>query len=95
MILKDTHQIKFSQQTVVNYASATAAVIQPFLEGCLYELSTNLCGDETYAIINGKKQYVFFISDKVKKVINSYEVSPKRDIESAIKVFYTALRKYK
>lgn len=94
MIMKDIHQIKISHQTIVNYANATAKVVQPFLETYPYELSDDLCGDETYVTVKGKKHYVFFISDKVKKMITSYEVFAKRDTESAIKAIYTTLRKY-
>lgn len=94
MIMKDIHQIKISHQTIVNYANATAVIVQPFLETYPYDLSNDLCGDETYVTVKGKKHYVFFISDKVKKIITSYEVFSKRDTQSAIKAIYTTLRKY-
>lgn len=54
-------------------------MIQPFLETHPYKLSDDLCRDEMYVTVKGKKHYVFFISDKVKKIITSYEVFVKRD----------------
>lgn len=54
MIMKGIHQIKISHQTIVNYANETAKIVQPFLETYPYELSNDLCGDETYVTVKGE-----------------------------------------
>ena len=94
-IMMDIHQISISHQTVANYAQASACVIEPFVENYDYELSEDLTGDETYVKIKGKKSYVFFISDKVKKIITSYRVFRKRDVGAAIKAIYQTIKKFK
>ena len=88
--MKDIYQIKICYQTIVNYTNATAAVIQHFLETYPYKLSTALYGDKNYVTVKGKKHYGFFIRDKVKAIIISYEIFAKHDIESAIKAIYNA-----
>ena len=96
-VLWDVHQIKMSHQTVANYAQSTARVIKPFLDDFPYELSDQIavCGDETYIKVLGKKHYVFFIMDTIKKIITSYSVFSLRDGVSAIKAIYSTLSKFK
>jgi putative transposase len=96
-ILWDIHNIKISHQTVANYASSAARVIKPFVDNYPYELSdtVSICGDETYIKILGKKHYVFFIMDAIKKIITSYSIFRNRDGVSAIKAIYSTLSKFK
>lgn len=96
-ILWDVHRIKVSHQTVANYTFATARVIKPFVDDYPYDLSycISICGDETYIKVCGKKYYVFFIMDTVKKIITSYSIFANRDGVSAIKAIYSTLSKYK
>lgn len=96
-VLWDVHQLKMSHQTVANYAQSAARVIQPFLDEYPYDLSDEvaICGDETYIKVKGKKHYVFFIFDTIKKIITSYSVFSLRDGISAIKAIYSTLSKFK
>jgi len=96
-VLFDVHNIKISHETIRNYASSVARVIKPFLDNYPYKLSdtVSICGDETYVKVLGKKHYVFFIMDVIKKIITSYSVFPNRDGVSAIKAIYSTLSKFK
>ena len=94
-IMYDIHQVSISHQTVANYAQAAACAIEPFVENYDYDLTDDLTGDETYVKIKGKKSYVFFISDKVKKIITSYRVFRTRDTGAAIKAVYQTIKKFK
>jgi len=67
---------------------------QNYVENYPYELTEELTGDETYVKVKGKNHYVFFVSDKVKKIITSYQVFDKRDTLAAIKTIYQTLLKY-
>jgi putative transposase len=95
-ILWDVHRIKLSHQTVANYASSVARVLKPYVVNFPYELSNtvSICGDETYVKILGKKHYVFFIMDAIKKIITSYSIFLNRDGVSAIKAIYSTLAKF-
>ena len=96
-ILWDIHNIKISHQTVANYASSAARVVKPFVDNYPYELSdsVSVCGDETYVKVLGKKHYVFFIMDAIKKIITSYSIFLNRDGVSAIKAIYSTLSKFR
>ena len=93
-IMHDIHQVKISHQTIMNYANSVSAMVLPFLEKYPYELSSDLCGDETYIRVKGKKHYVFFFSDKTKKIITSYQIFRNRDTLSAIISLYQTFKKY-
>ena len=60
-----------------------------------YELSdsVSVCGDETYIKILGKRHYVFFMIDAVKKIITSYSIFLNRDGLAAIYAIYSTLSK--
>ncbi|MBN4069532.1 DDE-type integrase/transposase/recombinase [bacterium AH-315-E09] len=94
-ILKDVHGVSISHQTVSNYAMATAKIVRPFSDDFPYPLTDSLCADETYVKVRGKKSYVFFFFDSVKKIIIAHDVFFKRDTISAIKSIFTALSKFK
>lgn len=95
-ILWDVHNIKISHQTVANYAASAARVVKPFVDDYPYELSNSVsvCGDETYVKILGKRHYVFFMMDAIKKIITSYSIFLNRDGVSAIKAVYSTLSKF-
>lgn len=96
-ILWDVHRIKLSHQTVANYAASAARIVKPFTDDYPYALSEQvaICGDETYVKVRGKKHYVFFIMDTVKKIITSYSVFSLRDGVSAIKAIFSTLSKFR
>lgn len=94
-IMKDIHEVDISKQTVLNYATYTAKIIEPYLENYQYDLSNIICGDETYVKIKGKNAYVFFFSDSEKKIITSYMIFENRDTLAAIKSLYQTFKKYK
>lgn len=96
-ILWDIHRIKISHQTIANYAASAARILKPYVDDYPYDLSSqvSICGDETYVKVLGKKHYVFFIMDVVKKIITSYEVFANRDGISAIKAVYATLAKFR
>jgi putative transposase len=96
-ILWDIHNTKISHQTVANYAASAARVVKPYVDNYRYELSNSVsvCGDETYIKVLGKKHYVFFIMDAIKKIITSYSIFLNRDGVSAIKAIYSTLSKFR
>ena len=96
-ILWDIHNIKISLQTLANYAASAARVVKPYVDNYPYELSdsVSVCGDEVYIKVLGKKHYVFFIMDAIKKIITSYSIFLNRDGVSAIKAIYSTLSKFR
>lgn len=96
LIMREIHDISISHQTVANYAEAAAHLLEPWLNSYQYgELTTEQCGDETYVKVKGRKAYVFFMCDSVKKIITSWNIFLKRDTFSAIQTYYSVLRKFK
>jgi len=61
-----------------------------------YKLSSSVsvCGDETYIKILGKRHYVFFMMDAIKKIITSYSIFLNRDGVAAIYAIYSTLSKF-
>ena len=57
-------------------------------------MTGELTGDETYVKVKKKNHYVFFVSDKEKKIITSHQVFEKRDTLDAIKTLHQTLLKY-
>ena len=85
-----------ANSVVQNYAEAVSHLIEPWLDSYQYDgLSENLCADETYVKIKGKNAYVFFVCDTVSKIITSFNIFQKHDTFSAIRTFYSTLRKFK
>lgn len=96
LIPREVHDIKISHQTVANYVESVSHLIEPWLDNYKYNcLSKDHCGDETYIKVKGKHAYVFFMCDSVSKIITSFNTFMKRDTLSAIKTFYSAIRKFK
>lgn len=94
MLMKDLFGISISHQTVMNYAEASASIVQNFTVGYKYELGNVLCGDETYISVLGKSKYVFFFSDPVKKIITSWKIYSNRDTKSAVESILMSMHKY-
>jgi transposase-like protein/DNA-directed RNA polymerase subunit RPC12/RpoP len=94
-LMFDVHKVKLSHQTILNHLHSVAPIVKPFVDGFPYDLSDQLCGDETYIKVNGKWHYIFFFLDAVKKIILSYRVSSKRDTFTAIKAVDDVLAKLK
>ena len=96
LIMREVHNYPVSHQTVSNYAEDVSHLIEPWLDSYQYDgLSENLCADETYVKIKGKNAYVFFVCDTVSKIITSFNIFQKRDAFSAIRTFYSTLRKFR
>jgi transposase-like protein/rubredoxin len=94
-LMYDVHGVKISHQTVANYKSAVALRVKPFVDHYPYELSDQICGDETYIKIKGIWNYIFFFFDATKKIILSYRVRKNRDYQSAILAINDVLVKFK
>ena len=94
LILREVHGLKISHQTVLNYANTVSSIIKPLVDNYPYNVLNVLTGDETYIKVRGKNQYVFFFSDPVTKVITSYTIYNKRDVECACKSIAYSLRHY-
>lgn len=94
LILREVHGLKISHQTVLNYANTVSSIIKPLVDNYPYNVLSVLVGDETYIKVRGMNHYVFFWSDPVTKVITSYTIYNKRDVECACKSIIDSLRHY-
>ena len=94
-LMREIHGVSISRQTVLNYAKAVATNIKPMIDNFPYQLSDQICGDETYVKVLGKWNYIFFIFDAEKKIILSHYLSPNRDTTSACRAIDEALSKFK
>ena len=92
--MKDVHGLSISYQSVLNYASALKPLFKYFVETFPYELSGQLCGDETYIKIKGKWYYLTFFFDSEKKLILAHPISKNRDHVLAIEAINDALTKF-
>ncbi len=95
LILKEVHGLKISHQTVLNYANTVSTIVKPLVDNYPYNVLNVLTGDETYIKVRGKNHYVFFWSNPVTKIITSYTIYNKRDVECACKSIFDTLRHYK
>lgn len=95
LALYEVHDVKISHQTIANYLESTSHVLKPWLDNYKYNLNPDLCGDETYVSVLGKKAYVFFVCDTKQKIITSFNIFMKRDSFSAIQTLYSTIRKFK
>ena len=93
-LLYDLHGVKISRQTVLNYASAAGAQLLPLTQDYPYELSNEICGDETYIRVKGKWNYICYFFDAKKKIILSQRLSAKRNTELAIMAVHDVLSHY-
>ncbi len=94
MLMKDLFGISISHQTVMNYAEASASLLQNLTINYHYNLGNILCGDETYIKVLGKTKYVFFFSDPKSKIISSWKIYDHRDTKSAVESILMSCHKY-
>lgn len=94
MLLKDLFGISISHQTVMNYAEASAALLQNLVINYKYNLSKILCGDETYIKVLGKSKYVFFFSDPKSRIITSWRIYDNRDTKNAVESLLMSFHRY-
>lgn len=93
-LMKDLFGIEISHQTVMNYAEASASLLQNLTTDYSYNLGNILCGDETYIKVLGKTKYVFFFSDPKSKVISSWKIYDHRDTKNAVESILMSINKY-
>lgn len=94
MLMKDLFNIEISHQTVMNYAEASASLLQNLAINYSYNIGNVLCGDETYIKVLGKTKYVFFFSDPEKKIITSWKIYDHRDTKNAVESILMSINKY-
>ena len=94
MLMKDLFGIEISHQTVMNYAEASASLLQNLVINYSYNLGNILCGDETYIKVLGKTKYVFFFSDPKSKTITSWRIYDHRDTKNAVESILMSLHRY-
>ena len=93
-LIYDLFGVKISHQTVANYAEAAASRTQYLITNYKYDIGNIQTGDETYIDVSGKKNYVFFFSDTIKKIITAWHIYPTRDTRNAVESILMALNKY-
>lgn len=91
-LIYDLHDIKISGQTVLNYAAASGALVHPITQDYPYDLSDQICGDETYIRVNGLWNYICYFFDAKNKIILSQQISENRDAELAIRALYDVIK---
>jgi transposase-like protein len=94
MLMKDLFNIEISHQTVMNYAEASASLLQNLVINYHYNLGHILCGDETYIKVLGKTKYVFFFSDPETKIITAWRIYDHRDTKNAVESILMSLHRY-
>lgn len=94
MLMKDLFGISISHQTVMNYAEASASLLQNLAINYKYNLGNILCGDETYIKVLGKTKYVFFFSDPKSKIITSWRIYDHRDTKNAVESILMSLHRF-
>lgn len=93
--LKDIHGISISHQQISNYLHTVGAVLKPFIDSFDYQPTNVLTADETYIKTKGKRRYLWFIMDSVKKTILGYQTSFDRTVGPCILTMRMAFDKYK
>lgn len=94
MLMNDLFGIEISHQTIMNYAEASASLLQNLAINYSYNLGNTLCGDETYIKVLGKTKYVFFFSDPKSKIITSWKIYDHRDTKNAVESILMSINKY-
>lgn len=94
-LIYDLFGVKISHQTVANYAEAAASLTQYLITNYKYDIGNIQTGDETYIDVSGKKNYVFFFSDTIKKIITAWHIYQNRDTRNAVESILMAINKYK
>lgn len=94
-LIYDLFGVKISHQTVANYAEAAASLTQYLITNYKYDIGHILTADETYIDVSGKKNYVFFISDTISKIITSWHIYDTRETRNAVESILMSINKYK
>lgn len=94
-VLREVHGVSISHAHVANMARTAAVIVKPFVDSFDYEPSSSLVADETYIKMKGKRYYIWFVLDSVKKSILGYKISFKRDLEPCMVALRMAFDKFK
>lgn len=94
-LIYDLFGVKISHQTIANYAEAAASLTQYLITNYKYDIGHILTADETYIDVSGKKNYVFFISDTISKIITSWHIYDTRETRNAVESILMSINKYK
>ena len=93
-LIYDIHGVKIGRQTILNYAAAAGAQLYTLTQHYPYDLSDQICGDETYIRVGKKWHYICYFFDAKNKIILSQRVSEKRNTELAIRAIHDVLDHY-
>ena len=94
-IMWDIHGIRISHQQIANYCKTAAVLVKPFVDHYDYKPSSDLAADETYIKVRGRKGYVWFIMDALKRSIIGYRCSENRSVGACILTMRQALKYFK
>jgi len=93
-VLREVHGISISHSHVANMAKTAAVIVKPFVDSFDYKPTSSLVADETYIKTKGKRYYIWFVLDAVKKSILGYKISSKRDLEPCMVALRMAFDKF-
>ena len=93
-LMWEVHGVKISHQQIANYCKTAAMIVKPFVDHYDYKPSSDLAADETYTKVKGKKGYVWFIMDAVKRSILGYRCSDTRAVGPCILTMRQAFRHF-
>ena len=94
-VLREVHGVSISHAHVANMARTAAVIVKPFVDSFDYDPSLSLVADETYIKTHGKRHYVWFVLDAIKKSILGYKISDRRDLEPCIFSLRMAFDKFR
>lgn len=94
-IMWDVHGVKISHQQIANYCKTAAMIVKPFVDNYDYKPTNEFAADETYIKVRGKKGYVWFIMDAVKRSILGYRCSENRSVGPCILTMRQAFKHFK
>jgi transposase-like protein len=86
--LKGIFDISVSHQTVLNYISAAAAYLSPYVDSNCPAPVDTAAADETYIIVNGQWTYTWFVIDSKTRALCGYNLSQKRNMQPALALLY-------
>lgn len=94
-VLREVHGVSISHAHVANMARTAAVIVKPFVDSFDYKPTDSLVADKTYIKTKGKRHYIWFVLDAVKKSILGYKISSKRDLEPCMIALRMAFDKLK
>jgi transposase-like protein len=80
--------ISLSHQTILNYTSASAAYLAPYIDAKCPVPANIAAADETYIIVDGQWTYTWFVIDSKTRAICGYNLSQKREMQPALALLY-------